>query len=513
MTYTNFLDSREEEEEATNDYSSYWQSIPDPPVQHDTAAALENNIAVDITDPVVDNDSNTSVAEAAEPRRRNNKRKDAFRDVTNRNQTDEKNKRGGTAAANTANNNLANGRGEESDGTVEVVGGGSGDIIDNRKSKKRKKRRSMLLPSDSGEGTVLPFKCLNNNNHDNIATASKSDDEFTAINSTTNNINNKEILIKLVRDYCTLPPGECRVNSTEAKQIESISSYPMPGKILPFMNMNNSNNNSRQDFLLKIQPIVQEMEYRKQQDVEETRVATQCEVKKNSSRGGGYCYYDVNSGKEVMPDEYKKRYAAMVRDKRKKRQCVRVMNGNELEECSGEDESTNQQLCSLKGRVEDKEVDPHNMNKHNICDDYKSNEQQEGECDDSNMSMDESVNMDESMMSRDDSVLTRGEEDGDEKKHPSIDSTAAIKLPLEVSNCTSTDEVTSESSNAEENNSPDSHPLLGGMPTSNDPRVQAARQTLWRAIDTALANYSREILNIERGVCDGGGEANETALS
>ena len=513
MTYTNFLDIREEEEEATNDYSSYWQSIPDPPVQHDTVA-LNNNIAVDINDPVVDNDSNTSVAEASEPRRRNNKRKDAFRDVTNRNQTDEKNKRGGTSAANTANNNLVNGRGEESDGTVEVVGGGSGDIIDNRKSKKRKKRRSMLLPSDSGEGTVLPFKCLNNNNHDNIATASKSDDEFTAINSTTNNINNKEILIKLVRDYCTLPPGECRVNSTEAKQIESISSYPMPGKILPFMNMNNNNNNSRQDFLLKIQPIVQEMEYRKQQDIEETRVATQCEVKKNSSRGGGYCYYDVNSGKEVMPDEYKKRYAAMVRDKRKKRQCVRVMNGNELEECSGEDESTNQQLCSLKGRVEDKEVDPHNMNKHNICDDYKSNEQQEGECDDSNMSMDESVNMDESMMSRDDSVLTRGEEDGDEKKHPSIDSTAAIKLlPLEVSNCTSTDEVTSESSNAEENNSPDSHPLLGGMPTSNDPRVQAARQTLWRAIDTALANYSREILNIERGVCDGGGEANETALS
>ena len=71
--------------------------------------------------------------------------------------------------------------------------------------------------------------------------------------------------------------------------------------------------------------------------------------------------------------------------------------------------------------------------------------------------------------------------------------------------------MTSESSNAEENNS-SSHPLLGGMPTSNDPRVQAARQTLWRAIDTALANYSREILNIERSVCDGGGKTEKTVL-
>ena len=35
------------------------------------------------------------------------------------------------------------------------------------------------------------------------------------------------------------------------------------------------------------------------------------------------------------------------------------------------------------------------------------------------------------------------------------------------------------------------------MPPSNDPRVIAARKTLFTAIDTALANYSAEILAIE----------------
>ena len=41
------------------------------------------------------------------------------------------------------------------------------------------------------------------------------------------------------------------------------------------------------------------------------------------------------------------------------------------------------------------------------------------------------------------------------------------------------------------------HSLLAGMPHTNNPHVIAAQRTLWHAIDTALANYSREILAME----------------
>ena len=42
--------------------------------------------------------------------------------------------------------------------------------------------------------------------------------------------------------------------------------------------------------------------------------------------------------------------------------------------------------------------------------------------------------------------------------------------------------------------------FASGMPVSNDPRVLDARRKLWRAIDDALASYSREIAAIEADV-------------
>jgi hypothetical protein len=39
--------------------------------------------------------------------------------------------------------------------------------------------------------------------------------------------------------------------------------------------------------------------------------------------------------------------------------------------------------------------------------------------------------------------------------------------------------------------------LASGMPPSDDPRIIEARRKLFLAIDTALANYSREILALK----------------
>ena len=41
-------------------------------------------------------------------------------------------------------------------------------------------------------------------------------------------------------------------------------------------------------------------------------------------------------------------------------------------------------------------------------------------------------------------------------------------------------------------------PSAAGMPSSDDPRVLEARRRLWTAIDAALADYSREIVAMER---------------
>ena len=75
----------------------------------------------------------------------------------------------------------------------------------------------------------------------------------------------EERLIQLVQDYCSLPHKH-RIHSTESKEIQSLSSYPMPDQMHPL-------HNKKEEFLLKVQPIVQEMEKLKLKDVMDTRDA------------------------------------------------------------------------------------------------------------------------------------------------------------------------------------------------------------------------------------------------
>lgn len=51
------------------------------------------------------------------------------------------------------------------------------------------------------------------------------------------------------------------------------------------------------------------------------------------------------------------------------------------------------------------------------------------------------------------------------------------------------------------------HPLLAGMPPTDDPRVLAARDRLFRALDDALAAYSEEVLALTGG--GGGGRGGD----
>mmetsp|Transcript_29408 Transcript_29408/g.62441 ORF Transcript_29408/g.62441 Transcript_29408/m.62441 type:complete len:493 (+) Transcript_29408:112-1590(+) len=491
MAYT---DSFFEEEEATDDYSSYWQSIPDPPTPNTTSDTAPSAVEV----------GEKPTATAAEgPRRRHRKRDSlAFRDVTNH-KVPNGDKNDSCKSSESLTNSL---EGEVDAGIDKDLGTeGSEEIVEKRR-KKRKKRRSMLLPSDDANGAEHPLTCLaaTSANDEDTGVSPKIDAEQSkdvADDIPVKNGNSKEVLLQLVRDYCSFP-ADCRVNSKESNEIESLSGYPMPGKILPVMD----NSTSKKEFLLRVQPIVQEMENRKQRDVAETKLATQCEVKKN--RRGGYCYYDVSSGEQIRADEYKLRYAAMIEEKRRQKRKKKDRH----KECP-EQESINQPNNSLDNvKVNDVQANCKSNNQER-CDDSKS---EQGCCDDSNM--DESVNMDDSMMSPADSVATCE----DKKQHVSI-RTASDDLIVKP-NALGDSLVSEDSSSNNINDSPTetqseecvhapnqhendhgSHPLLAGMPTSNDPRVLAARRKLWCAMDAALANYSHEILAIEEA---GSGDAN-----
>ncbi|KAL7542420.1 LOW QUALITY PROTEIN: hypothetical protein ACHAXR_012063 [Thalassiosira sp. AJA248-18] len=437
-TDNSFLDGEEEEE--TNDYSSYWQSIPDPP----TPITATTTTAASGVEVAKKSTAAAGVEVAKKSSRRRNRKRDsfAFRDVTNHQvlNGDENNNfvlGDATAAAASAKssesmppNSLMN-REKES---------GDGDAFQ-RKNKRRKKRRSLLLPSDDEEAG-RPLTCAGATHATGESTANTPNNDANASDEGVDlsGTNRNDVLLQSVRDYCSLPV-ECRVNSKEENRIEELSGYPMPGKLRPVVN----NNVTKEKFLLKVQPIVQEMENRKQTDVVETKLATQCEVKKNGK--GGYCYYDVTSGEQIQAEEYKLRYNAMLDEKRQKRKRSR------LAEERSEQDSVDQA--------------------HN--DDSINNER--GCCDDSNMDMDESVSMDDSVMPLDDSVAygdkTASSHDGKINASPLLLDNSLVSKDSPSDSTVPPGEGANEQRHPE--NNIESHPLLAGMPVSNDPRSKSSR--------------------------------------
>jgi len=467
----------EEEEEATNDYSSYWQSIPDPP-----PTPVDNNIKVS-TDNSNGEDNDIKVSEVEPRRHYNRKKKNAFRDVTN-----------SAATSSVVDNNNNNNPADDDDGgidkcvaTLRSIGEvGINEKKSSKKSKRRKKRKSLLLPSDEGGDTLLPplaASCMDNN---------QKSTELSSINNNNSSSYNKQVLTQLVRDYCQLPNEE-RINSTQSNQIETLSSYPMPGKKMPFVN--NTTTNSKHEFLLRVQPIVQEMEIKKKRDIQETKLATQCEVRKER---GGFCYYDINSGQQVMPQEYKVRYCRMVDEQRKKRRLVVNEEEDKVGGISEELVNVNQTEVNHNNNKQEEKHDNNN---------FKDNEQGPTNADDSNMEIDES--MEDSMnMSHDDSIMSRGKEEEEDKQCPEK---IAKSSPLDNVSSSSKEEAQGTTDGSQSQPASNTSNPLSRMPPSDDPRVIAARKTLFTAIDTALANYSAKILAIE--AADNKGSEDNTTSS
>lgn len=414
-------------DEATNDYSSYWQSIPDPPTPGKAAAAAPET-----------NDDNP----AAEKRRK--RRQSALKDRTNRND-----------AAGTDLKKRSSGSAEDDDEFAGLFS--EDDAIMNSRKRSSKKRRSLLLPSDDKVDVLDYLSSRDDSAESKYAVDNSASLDITLPSNIQNNKPSNQEIINLVRQYCALPPNQ-RQKSIEASQIESLTTYPMPGKILKFANTETC----KREFILRAKPIVVLMEEQKQRDIVDARNFTRCEVKRVR---GGFEYVDLESGKGVDAEEYRKRYCAML-DERKTDRLGRRTDGEDV-----------------TGSLND--TSPF--------------------ADDSNMDMDESV------FSPDDSCLNGAEaSDGriaisSSSNTPTISSSATTGLVNDTAETCSNDTADQKScteidttignaapSSASKETAP--HPFIGSLPPSNDPRVLEARRKLFCAIDTALATYSREIM-------------------
>ena len=241
----------------------------------------------------------------------------------------------------------------------------------------------------------------------------------------------------LVREYCDLPEVD-RQSSEQAQQIQDMTGYAL-AQTQTFRPVN------RDEFLVNIQPTIREMENHKKIDVKETKNATNCEVRKD--KRGLYEYFD-DSGRQVCPEEYSRRYHAMLAAKKRRRMASQATAISQMQ-------GDITQLTGSTSSPESKRVDH------------------------STMDMDMSISMDESTIDED---VTPPRTDGLCKE---------IGIGVRVLN---EDDAVDGSSSIDGETT---HPLLGELPPSTDPRILMARKKLFQKFDEALSEYSTEVLKIE----------------
>lgn len=459
--------------EPTNDYSSYWQSIPDPPTPNKETASTTQDLSLSgLLSAAGIVAASPSGSRASHPRQERKRQSFAFRDVTNH---------APISLKSNGNNNGAAANAKKITSSFSIYADDNENNSTKLRKEKRLRRQTMLLPGNN-PSAMLPMA---NNDHSACAMNCQNDD-CTIVDSERIATTSMESMIQLVRKYQSLP-HENRIHV--AKEIEHLSGYPMPGYVT-----NNYYTQSKEEFILKVQPIVQALEDRKQLDLLEAEESTRCRAMKVGKEG--FCYYDVKSGEQIEAKEYKLRYVAMLDEKRRKRKDVSTAaDCFDNEWCRREEVAMTDKgfgVCDSNddGRSIDDETD------------------RREDIDDSNMDI-EGLSMDESVMSLDESVVPDDSplSDANEKaEHETC--TSGEESPS--NNIISIETDSNEDADGENNqheflhddvsSSPHNPPAgLSGMPPSNNPLVLAARARLWLAIDTALATYSKEILEIQDG--------------
>ena len=255
----------------------------------------------------------------------------------------------------------------------------------------------------------------------------------------------------------------------------------------------------RKELILTLGPVVERMEAKRKEETDAARQATGCRVSR--TKKGRYKYYDVATGDEVAPKEYKRRYLAMIGGNR-------GIDQNDSDSAGGA--VSTEAKCEVEksdsAKIEDtclaavaKDKSPSDTK-----DSQAEAPDQETSAHETDMSIDDDgEDMDISLMSMQDveSVVPKGADDGEPGLERTIEK-GSFKFK-ENSSVPKSDEVEEEkvaSPAYPEHDQSSSSEFILPFPDRDDPdidpQIAGAERRLWSDIDTALARYSREVISI-----------------
>jgi hypothetical protein len=223
----------------------------------------------------------------------------------------------------------------------------------------------------------------------------------------------------------------------------------------------------RKELILTLGPVVERMEAKRKEETEAARVATGCRVIR--TKKGRFKYYDVGTEEEVAPEEYKRRYFAMIGGHRGGDQDQNASANAPSPEAGNAPvakDMVSRDAKSCQTEDPDQETSTHNTSIDDDGDDM----------DISLMSIAGETSRD--MANGPDASFTGRPESDDREKE-------RVASPAPRGPGTSS--------------SPSSDfilPLPDRDDPDTDPQIAAAERRLWSDIDAALARYSREVISI-----------------
>jgi hypothetical protein len=375
-------------------------------------------------------------------------------------------------------------------------------------TKRRKKRQSIVLPSDTTTGTQEYFSTFMTykkapptaqEEEQTSATTSSMEQRPTAVSP-----QDLQELRKLVRSYTSLS-FDARNSCQEIQRIRERTGYVLTPPLTcsddllhADLNLDDSLNEngkeslkeSKMKLLVKMGPQLQRMDEKKVEQVKNTQHATDCFVEKKRGR---YLYYDVSSNRPIAPHVYEQRYLLMLQDTHKIRsrewtqhlqQATHVVP--EADHQSNMKASAGQESpLEMRDDVYVNYDDNDNLHESmDICETSASFILGGDLIDDSS---DMNTNTNTSMNPCD---TSKGSDVGQEIEIV-LDEKGeyrALPAPFCMTGTAASPGSDSESSVL---------PLPSREEESSDPEYAQAEQKLWGAIDTALEEYSRDILAIQ----------------
>ena len=372
--------------------------------------------------------------------------------------------------------------------------------------KRNRRRQSILLPSESGmeeiaelvgtpksasgqprereaEGRATTLRTY-------VPTPGSNDNQSGAADA------NLVEMQKLVRTYCSLPDDNARSECVELIRSKTGYALSLQAPSDDSSNMETAGNqqdsfrSQRRELLARLGPAVERMEHQKQLQASLTEQSTGCTVEK--ARSGKYRYRNA-SGVKVPTEEYKARYLEMIA-------------ANKLEKTKEYQDLRRDLESSIHDAIEESDSQEALLQLHGSGGEWDGAEKVGVDVDPSEV--------EESTES--DMELDFCEQDGTVTDVLSIPETSKIPaVPLRNSPSppkqhdfvaiNESREALEDSTEATKGQSKDhlneTEDLMLPFPDrdeeSEDPEIARAESKLWLTIDTALEEYSREVLAIQ----------------